>query len=123
MAATIPLALSLALGIALGPSPEPARPAPACPGPSMAEVESRIGDATHAERFAFAGLMTPPFLQLWLQGERPALPVLPDSITVLAEPEAPLVILYGRRGCALGVLRATRPELYQAMRSSIGPAV
>ncbi|HMR32063.1 MAG TPA: hypothetical protein PKA13_12715 [Geminicoccaceae bacterium] len=123
MAATVPLALSLALGVALAPVPEPAQPAPACPGPSMSEVEGRLGDASGAERFAFAGLMTPAFLQLWLQGERPALPVPPDSITVLAEPEAPLVILYGRRGCALGVLRATRPELYQALRSSIGPAV
>ena len=120
MAATVPLALSLALRIAMAPSPGLPQPTPACPGPSMAEVEARLGPG---QRFAFGGLMTPPFLWLWLQGQRPALPVEPDSITVLAEPEAPLLILYGRRGCALGVLRASRPELYQAMRSSIGPAV
>jgi hypothetical protein len=120
MAATVPLALSLALRIAMAPAPELPRPTPACPGPSMAEVEASIGNA---QRFAFGGLMAPPFLQLWLQGRRPALPVEPDSFTVLAEPEAPLLIVYGRRGCALGALRASRPELYQAMRSSIGPAV
>ena len=119
MAATVPLALSLALRIATAPAPELPQPAPACPGPSMAEVEAQLG----GQRFAFGGPMTAPFLQLWLQGQRPALPVEPDSITVLAEPEAPLLILYGRRGCALGVLRASRPELYHAMRSSIGPAV
>jgi len=115
MAATLDLALALVL--AAVPAPE-ARPA--CPGPSVDELETRLGAR---ERFAFSGSMTGPFLQLWQQGERPALPVEPDHVTVLAEPGAPLLIVYGRDGCALGVLRADRPELFQAMRSVIGPAV
>jgi hypothetical protein len=117
MAATVDLALALALQIALSPAPDAE---PVCPGPRVAEVEAQIGAG---QRFAFTGPMTAPFLQLWMQGQRPALPVEPDNITVLAEPGLPLLILYGRRGCALGVLRASRPDLFQAMRSSIGPAV
>lgn len=120
MAATVPLALSLALRVALAPTPELPMPAPACPGPSVAEVEAKLGNG---QRYSFEEKMVAPFLQLWLHGERPALPVPPDSVTVVADARSPLLILYGIRGCALGVLRATRPELYQAMRSSIGPAV
>lgn len=122
MAAIVPLALSLAIGIATAPVEPPSPARTSCPGPSMAEVEADAGNGA-AQRFAFDGAMTRPFVWLWVHGHRPALPVEPDSITVLAEPEAPLLILYGLRGCALGALRATRPELYQAMRSSIGPAV
>ena len=127
MAATVELVLALALQIAPGPSdlgPAALGQAPevetACPGPRIAEVEARLGGG---QRFSFSGQMTAPFVQLWLHGQRPALPILPDSITVLAEPGLPLLILYGRHGCALGVLRASRPDLFQAMRSSIGPAV
>lgn len=118
MAATVELALALALQVAL-PAAPPADQA-ACPGPRVAEVEAQLGDV---QRFAFSGRMTIPFLQLWLQGQRPALPVEPDNVTVLAQPGLPLLILYGRSGCALGLLRASRPDLFQAMRSSIGPAV
>ncbi len=120
MAATVPLALSLALRIALAPVPDLPASAPACPGTSLAQAERSLGAS---RRYAFVGRMTVPFLRLWTDGDRPALPVPPDSITVLADPEAPLLILYGFRGCALGALRATRPQLYQAMRASIGPAV
>jgi hypothetical protein len=115
MAATLDLALALL--IAAGPVPDTK---PVCPGPRVREVEAQLGVG---ERFAFSGAMTTPFLHLWQQGRRPALPAPPDNVTVLAEPGLPLLILYGRHGCALGVLRASRPELFQAMRSSIGPAV
>ena len=115
MAATLDLALALMLAAAPAPEAEPA-----CPGPRVDELETRLGAR---ERFAFSGQMTSPFLRLWQQGERPALSVEPDHVTVLAEPGVPLLIVYGRNGCALGVLRADRPELFQAMRAAIGPAV
>jgi hypothetical protein len=115
-----PLALALALGLAAATPPPAAGPTPRCPGLSLDELETRLAAA---ERFAFTGAMRAPFMLLWGQAERPPLPLEPDSVTLLAAPGQPFLIIYGRTGCALAVLRAGRPEVFQALRSSIGPAV
>ncbi|MFO1067978.1 MAG: hypothetical protein U1E14_05575 [Geminicoccaceae bacterium] len=109
----------LALGLRAAAAAMPATPA-TCPGPSLAAIEAEVGPA---DRFAFAGAMRLPFLQLWARGQHGSLPVEPDSITVLARPERPLVIVYARTGCALGLIEASRPEVFDALRAGIGPAV
>jgi hypothetical protein len=76
-----------------------------------------------ADRFDFEARMLPAFLHLWAVANRPALPLSPDRATVLAAPGKPLVILYGRDGCAIGALSTTRPELWRTLRATIGPAV
>lgn len=116
-----PIVLALALGLQAAPAPAPAAAAsPRCPGPRLEEVEAK---AAGGGRFAFSGPMRAPFLNLWRQGERPPLPVEPDSVTLLAKAGEPLVLIYARTGCALAVLRASRAEVYQALRAGIGPAV
>jgi hypothetical protein len=112
-------ALLLAFGLQVVAAAAPAL-SRACQGPSLATVEAEIGPA---DRFAFAGAMRLPFLQLLARGRHAPLPVEPDSITVLARPERPLVIVYARTGCALGLIEASRPEVFDALRAGIGPAV
>lgn len=115
------LAHLVALGLqAVVIASEPPSTPRSCPGPSLAMVESELGPA---DRFAIDAAMQAPFLQLWDRVQRRPLPIEPDSVTVLARPDRPLVIVFARVGCALGVLQASRPDVFQALRAGIGPAV
>lgn len=119
--ATLGALITLALLYASGTTEAAASPsAGACPGPAVGEFTRRLEGVA---RFDFDNRMLPPFEQLWRGAERPALPAPPDSVSVFAAPNEPLLVLYGRGGCVLGLLRTTRPVLWQAMRAAIGPAV
>ena len=114
MAATVALALVAVFATAAANAPG------SCPGPTLAEAEARL---PVAEKFLFSGAMLPPFIELWREAEENLPRTAPDSATVLARPGAPYAILFGRQGCALGLLQASPPDLFRMMRTTLGPAV
>lgn len=115
--ATLAVLLGLAVG---GGARAEEEHSSACPGPSLEQLVTEIGPA---DRYSFRGDGVRPFLQLWRSDLHGPLPVEPDTITVISRPEQPLLVVYARTGCALGLLKASRPDVFAALRASMGEAI
>jgi hypothetical protein len=89
-----------------------------CPGIAVALFEQRFPQL--AERFAFEHAMLDPFLELWRAGERPALPLPPERVTVYALPGKPLVIGYQAGDCVIALLTVERQRFWQWLRPRFG---
>jgi hypothetical protein len=59
-----------------------------CTGAPVQPFERRLSE--QVRRFTFDGAMLEPFLRLWQSGDRPGLPMPPESVTVYARPTAPM---------------------------------
>ena len=108
----------------LGPEPARSEPAPTarlCPGLTVARLEQRFPKPV--ERFALEQAMLDPFLELWKSGQRPALPVRPESVTVYALPGKPLVVGFMSGECVIAVLTVERQRLWQWLRPRLGWSV
>jgi hypothetical protein len=92
-----------------------------CPGLTVARLEQRFPKPV--ERFALEQAMLDPFLELWKSGERPALPIQPESVTVYALPGKPLVIGFMSGECVIAVLTVERQRLWQWLRPRLGWSV
>ena len=92
-----------------------------CPGLTVARLEQRFPKPV--ERFALEQAMLDPFLELWKSGQRPALPVRPESVTVYALPGKPLVVGFVSGECVIAVLTVERQRLWQWLRPRLGWSV
>ena len=92
-----------------------------CPGLTVARLEQRFPKPV--ERFALEQAMLDPFLELWKSGQRPALPVRPESVTVYALPGRPLVVGFMSGECVIAVLTVERQRLWQWLRPRLGWSV
>jgi hypothetical protein len=89
-----------------------------CAGAAVTPFERRLPE--QVRRFAFDGAMLEPFLRLWHSGDRPELPMAPESVTVYAAPNRPYVIGYERQGCMIAFLAVAHQELWHWLRPSVG---
>jgi len=89
-----------------------------CAGAPVQPFERRLSE--QVRRFAFDGAMLEPFLRLWQSGDRPELPMPPESVTVYAAPNRPYVIGYERQGCMIAFLAVAHQELWHWLRPSVG---
>lgn len=89
-----------------------------CAGAAVTPFERRLPE--QVRRFAFDGAMLEPFLQLWQSGDRPELPLSPESVIVYAAPNRPYVVGYERRGCMIAFLAVPYLELWHWLRPSVG---
>ena len=92
-----------------------------CPGITVALFEQRFPPPV--ERFAIEQTMLDPFVELWRAGQRPALPVRPERVTVYALPGKPLVIGYQAGDCVIALLTVERQRFWQWLRPRFGWAV
>ena len=92
-----------------------------CPGMSVARLEQRFPKPL--ERFALEHAMLDPFVELWRSGQRPALPMRPESVTVYALPGKPLVIGFMSGDCVIALLAVERQRLWQWLRPRLGWSV
>ena len=117
-----PSAAALLIGIVLAG----ARPVDAergskiemCVGAAVTPFERRL--PAQVRRFAFDGALVEPFLQLWQSGDRPDLPMSPESVIVYAVPGKPYVVGYERQGCMIAFLAVQYQELWRWLRPSVG---
>ena len=100
---------------------QPEAKARLCPGIAVALFEQQFPQLV--ERFAFEHAMLDPFLELWRAGERPALPLPPERVTVYALPGKPLVIGYQAGDCVIALLTVERQRFWQWLRPRFGWAV
>ena len=84
----------------------------------MARLEQRFPKPV--ERFALEQAMLDPFVELWRSGERPRLPMPPESVTVYAVPGKPLVIGFMSGDCVIALLTVERQRFWQWLRSRLG---
>jgi hypothetical protein len=89
-----------------------------CAGAPVHPFERRLSE--QVRRFAFDGAMLEPFLRLWQSGDRPDLPMSPESVIVYAVPGKPYVVGYERQGCLIAFLAVPHQELGHWLRSSVG---
>jgi hypothetical protein len=89
-----------------------------CAGAPVQPFERRLSE--QVRRFAFDGPMLEPFLQLWQSGDRPELPMPPESVTVYAAPNRTYVVGYEREGCMIAFLAVAHQELWHWLRPSVG---
>jgi hypothetical protein len=89
-----------------------------CAGAPVQPFERRLSE--QVRRFAFDGTMLEPFLRLWQSGDRPDLPMSPESVIVYAAPGKPYVVGYERQGCMIAFLAVTHQELWHWLRPSVG---
>jgi len=89
-----------------------------CTGAPVQPLERRLSQ--HVRRFAFDGVLLEPFLRLWQSGDRPDLPMSPESVIVYAAPGKPYVVGYERQGCMIAFLAVTHQELWRWLRPSVG---
>lgn len=120
-----PLVLLIATAAAGSPAPLPPPGLPptvtrACPGPSVAALESR---AQGSEHFRFEGRMLPPFLALLARRGAKIVPAGADGADVFVRPDLPLVVTLRGGSCVLAVLLVERRELFDLLRRVIGPVV
>ena len=87
----------------------------------MARFEQRFPKPV--ARFAFEHAMLEPFVELWQSGQRPALPVQPERVTVYALPGKPLVIGFMSGECVIALLTVERQRLWQWLRPRLGWSV
>jgi hypothetical protein len=89
-----------------------------CAGAPVQPFERRLSE--QVRRFAFDGAMLEPFLRLWQSGDRPDLPVSPESVTVYALPGKPYVVGYEHEGCMIAFLAVPHQELWRWLRPRLG---
>jgi hypothetical protein len=89
-----------------------------CAGAPVQPFERRLSE--QVRRFAFDATMLEPFLRLWQSGDRPDLPMSPESVIVYAAPGKPYVVGYERQGCMIAFLAVTHQELWHWLRPSVG---
>ena len=92
-----------------------------CPGMTVARLEQRFPKPV--ERFALEHAMLDPFVELWQSGQRPALPMRPERVTVYALPGKPLVIGFMSGDCVIALLAVERQRLWQWLRPRLGWSV
>ena len=112
------LLLSTLLFTAAPAHAQPEARARLCPGVAVAVFEQRFPQSV--ERFAFEHAMLDPFVELWRSGQRPALPVRPERVTVYALPGKPLVIGYQAGDCVIALLTVERQRFWQWLRPRFG---
>jgi hypothetical protein len=88
-----------------------------CPGLTVARLEQRFPKPV--ERFALEQAMLDPFVELWRSGERRAMPMPPESVTVYAVPGKPLVIGFMSGDCVIALLTVERQRFSQWLRSRL----
>lgn len=115
------LLVSTLLFAATAAPAQPDSAARLCPGITVAMFEQRFPQP--AERFAFERAMLDPFVELWRAGQRAALPVRPERVTVYAVPGRPLIIGYQAGDCVIGLLAIERERFWQWLRPRFGWAV
>ena len=93
-------------------------PATACPALSLGELATRLPDS---RRYEFAGRELVPFLALWGETRRDALPGPPDGVVLFARPSRPLILAFHRAECLLAVLPSPPADLWRALRRYLGP--
>jgi hypothetical protein len=98
--------------------PEPEDEVEVCAGAAVTPFERRLPE--QVRRFAFEGAMLEPFLRLWQSGDRPELPLSPESVIVYAAPNRPYVVGYVRHGCMIAFLAVPYQELWHWLRPSVG---
>jgi len=111
---------ALTLACALGSSSPAVAQEASCPGLSTAEVSRRVGSVP---RFDFTGAMLLPFLALWQERSGYSVPALADHVVLFAARQRPLLVVVSRRSCVIGLFPASGPELWQALRRFVGPAI
>jgi hypothetical protein len=89
-----------------------------CAGAPVQPLERWLSE--QVRRFAFDGALLEPFLRLWQSGDRPDLPMSPESVIVYAAPGKPYVVGYERQGCMIAILAVTHHELWRWLRPSVG---
>ncbi len=89
-----------------------------CAGAPVRPFERRLSE--QVRRFAFDGAMLEPFLRLWDSGDRPDLPMSPESVTVYALPGKPYVVGYEHEGCMIAFLAVPHQELWHWLRPRLG---
>jgi hypothetical protein len=115
------LLVSTVLFAAAAARAQPDAGARLCPGITVAMFEQRFPQPV--ERFAFEHAMLDPFVELWRAGQRAALPVRPERVTVYALPGKPLVLGYQAGDCVIGLLAIERERFWQWLRPRFGWAV
>jgi hypothetical protein len=116
LASTLLVAILLFAATAARAQPESS--ARVCPGITVARFEQRFPQPV--ERFAFEHAMLEPFVELWQDGRRPALPLRPERVTVYALPGKPLVIGYQSGDCVIALLTVERQRFWQWLRPRFG---
>jgi hypothetical protein len=89
-----------------------------CARSAVTPFERRLPE--QVRRFVFDGAMLEPFLRLWQSGDRPELPMSPESVIVYAAPGRPYVVGYERQGCMIALLAVQYQELWHWLRPSVG---
>jgi hypothetical protein len=107
----------------LVPGASPVVPAPdheveVCAGSAVTPFERSLPE--RVRRFVFDGALLEPFLRLWQSGDRPELPMSPESVIVYAAPGRPYVVGYERHGCMIALLAVQYRELWHWLRPSVG---
>lgn len=95
-----------------------ATPAVACPAMTIAELAARLPGS---ERFDFGPRELLPFLAMWGENSRDALPAPPDGVALFARDGRPILIAYGQAGCLLALLPTAPTDLWHALRRHVGP--
>jgi hypothetical protein len=116
LASTLLVSTVLCAATPAGAQPEVS--ARVCPGITVARFEQRFPQPV--ERFAFEQAMLEPFVELWQSGQRPALPLRPERVTVYALPGKPLVIGYQSGDCVIALLTVERQRFWQWLRPHLG---
>jgi hypothetical protein len=94
-----------------------ATPAVACPALTIADLAARLPSS---QRFDFGPRELLPFLALWSENARDALPASPDGVALFARQGHPILIAYGRAGCVLALLPTPPADLWRSMRLHVG---
>ena len=94
-----------------------ATPAVACPALTIAELAARLPGS---DRFDFGPGELLPFMTLWGEQARDALPAPPDGVALFTRPGRPILIAYGQAGCLLALLPTPPADLWRALRLHVG---
>lgn len=89
-----------------------------CRGLAVGQLELRLEG--EVQRYVLGPDMVPPFVQLWVASRRTALPARPETVTVYAKPDQPLMVAYHSDGCVLALLTIERGQLWELLRRRLG---
>jgi hypothetical protein len=94
-----------------------ATPAVACPAMTIADLAARLPGSG---RYDFGAREILPFMALWDERARNALPAPPDGVALFARPGQPILIAYSLAGCLLALLPTPPADLWRALRLHVG---
>ncbi|HEX5079178.1 MAG TPA: hypothetical protein VFV80_08505 [Geminicoccaceae bacterium] len=97
---------------------EPVGAKAVCPGIALTLFEHLL--PSEVRRYPFEHALLEPFVQLWQSGSRPALPVMPERVTVYAVPDHPLLVGYQSGACVIASLAIDRERLVSWLGPRIG---